>query len=157
MKPEPTESDSNTNSGPPAATVSLVRRLAAIFYDMILLTAILVLASLIVVVPFQLTYGHPLYPLYVVYVYAIGFVYFGWFWIHGGQTLGMRTWGVTIVASNPSTRIGWQMALKRYLLAMISWLTLGGGFLISLFDEQNRTLHDRYSGTRLIRTSIKKK
>ena len=85
-------------SGPGMLRSGLARRFAAIFYDAVLLIGILVLASLIVVAPLRITYGHPWYPLYVIYVYSVAFVFFGWFWTHGGQTLGMKTWGIRIVA-----------------------------------------------------------
>jgi len=135
--------------------VGLMRRLAAIFYDMILLMAVLVLASLIVIVPLRLTIDHPLYPLYVVYIYVIAYIYFAWFWIHGGQTLGMRTWGIVIVAANG--KMTWKIALKRYLLALLSWLMAGLGFLWCLFDRDGMTLHDRLSGSLLTRTASPRK
>jgi uncharacterized RDD family membrane protein YckC len=132
--------------------VGFFRRMAAIFYDAILLTALLVLASLIVVAPLRLTHDHPLYPLYVIYVYAIGFSFFGWFWTHGGQTLGMKTWGMRIVAIRGG-EVTWTMALVRYVGALVSWLPLGAGFLWCLLDRNGLAWHDRLSGTILVRTS----
>src|SRR5262245_24466213 len=98
-----------------APRAGLARRLAAIFYDSILLIGILIVASLIVMAPLKITYGHPWYPLYVIYVYSLSFAFFGWFWTHGGQTLGMKTWGIRIVAVDGGS-VRWDMALIRFLV-----------------------------------------
>jgi uncharacterized RDD family membrane protein YckC len=39
----------------------------------------------------------------------------------------------------------------RFGLASLSWLPVGLGFWISLADRERRTLHDRLSGSRLVR------
>ena len=138
-------------SRPGTLRTGLARRFAAIFYDAVLLIGILVLASLIVVAPLRITYGHPWYPVYVIYVYSVAFVFFGWFWTHGGQTLGMKTWGIRIVAMDGGP-VRWSMALIRFLVALVSWIALGAGFWWCLFDRQGLAWHDRLSGTVLVRT-----
>ncbi|MGH7129142.1 MAG: RDD family protein, partial [Planctomycetaceae bacterium] len=109
----------------------LLRRFAAIVYDSLLLFAVLFFASLAVIVPFDIRYGDPLYSLYLLYTYAVGFLFFGWFWTHGGQTLGMRTWRIRLESAGGDI-ITWRRALLRYVAALLSWLLLGGGFLLSL-------------------------
>ena len=134
--------------------VSLVRRLSAIVYDTLLLVGVLFVASVLIVVPFEITFGHPLYPLYVLYIYAVAFLFLGWFWTHGGQTLGMKTWGIRVEQFNGDP-ITWRQALLRYLGALISWAALGIGFLWSLFHPQRLAWHDILSHTRLARTRTK--
>lgn len=134
------------------APAGLPRRFAAIVYDSLLLFAVLFFASLVVIAPFDIRYGDPLYPLYLLYVHGVGFLFFGWFWTHGGQTLGMKTWSIRIRPMNDGA-VTWRQALIRYLAALLSWLLLGAGFLLSLFHPQRAALHDLLSGTRLIRTS----
>lgn len=51
---------------------------------------------------------------------AAGFAFFGWFWTHGGQTLGMRSWRLLLLSRN-GTRIGWPTAALRYALQMLMW------------------------------------
>ena len=131
--------------------VSLPRRLAAIFYDTLLLFALLFFASMIVVVPLGITTEHPLYSLYVVYIYVVSFIFFGWFWTHGGQTLGMRAWRVR-VQRDDGRSLTWPHALMRFLAAAISWAVFGAGFFWCLFSKERLTLHDLLSKTRLIRT-----
>lgn len=136
------------------ANISLPRRLIIIFYDSVLLFAVLFFASIPVAVPFNITYESPWYFAYVFYIYVIGFIYFGWFWTHGGQTLAMKTWKAKLVSS--SGQITWRQALLRYLVALISWLCLGLGFIWSLFRKDNATWHDIASGTQLVRLDASK-
>ncbi len=130
--------------------VSLLRRLAAIFYDTLLLFALLFFASIIIVVPMGITIEHPLYSLYVVYIYVVSFIFFGWFWTHGGQTLGMRAWRVRVQRHDGGS-LTWRHALVRYLVAALSWMAFGAGFIWCLFDKEGLALHDILSKTRLVR------
>ena len=127
----------------------LARRLAAIAYDTILVTAALLLTSL----PWAIagvTPHHALYPLHVAYVYALAVFYFAWFWTHGGQTPGMKIWHIRVVGDDGEA-IGWRTALVRSVAAVLSWAPLAGGFLWAIFDDRRLAWHDRLSGSRLIR------
>jgi uncharacterized RDD family membrane protein YckC len=130
--------------------VGLPRRMGAMVYDGLLLSALLFFASIVVVVPFDITLEHPFYPLYVAYVYILSFLFFGWFWTHGGQTLGMKTWRFR-VEQDDGRAMTWPAALLRFLSAIISWLPFGAGFIWCLFSRDRLTFHDAFSGTRLIR------
>jgi uncharacterized RDD family membrane protein YckC len=123
--------------------------LAAVIYDGLLLAAGLFFASIVVVVPFGITLEGPLYPLYVVYIYALSFLFFGWFWTHGGQTLGMKTWRFRVEQKNGKA-MTWSRALLRFLAAIISWLPFGAGFVWCLFSRDRLAFHDVLSGTRLV-------
>lgn len=129
--------------------VSLPRRFGAIFYDSLLLFALLFFASAIVV-PFGITPQHPLYPVYIGYIYLVSFLFFGWFWTHGGQTLGMKTWRFRVAQKNGAT-ITWAQAAVRFFGAAISWVLFGAGFLWCLFNRERLAFHDLVSGTRLTR------
>lgn len=89
---------------------------------------------------------------YVAYLMSAAFAYFGWFWVHGGQTLGMRSWRLRVVAADGG-RVSWGQALVRFLGACISWLALGAGFLWALVDADRCTWHDHLSGTVIIDAS----
>ena len=132
--------------------VGLFRRLFAISYDLFLLTALLFIVSAVAnalnsgeaILP-----SHPLYPLYVFVLMLFSFLYFGWFWHNGGQTPGMKTWKMQLFSrtnNNPS----WQQVSIRFVIAVISWLPCGLGFIWSLFHRQRLTWHDMASQTRLI-------
>jgi uncharacterized RDD family membrane protein YckC len=139
------------SASPARRRVGLLRRLAAILYDTILLTAVLFFASLLLVVPLQITLDHPLYPFYVFLIYATSFIFFGWSWTHGGQTLGMKTWRFRIEQDNGEP-ITWLQAALRFLSALVSWSTLGAGFFWCVFSSDGLAFHDALSGTHLVRT-----
>ena len=84
-----------------------------------------------------------------IYILLVLFLFFGWFWTHRGQTLGMRAWRIKVI-SNDGKDLTWNLALKRYLLALGSFLIVGLGFLWSIFHPKNMTLHDLYSGSKII-------
>jgi uncharacterized RDD family membrane protein YckC len=134
--------------------VPLWRRLAAASYDALVVLALWFIAT---AVAMPLTHGavtpeHPLAELmYRLYILAVGFLFFGGFWVRNGQTLGMLAWRVKVVPAGSSTKITWRQALVRYLAAYLSWAALGFGFWWSLWDPEKKTWHDRLSGTRLIR------
>lgn len=141
--------DSATTPIPPPP--GLLRRLGAMAYDALLLLAILMMLSY----PYVWLTGSAkpglfVKTLYQIYLLTICFIYYGGFWVRGGQTLGMRTWRIKLVQSDGGT-ITWAIALKRFAYAMLSLLCLGLGFLWVLHDRDKLAWHDRLSGTRLVR------
>lgn len=129
----------------------LIRRLAAILYDSLLLLAVLFIATALIL---PLTGGEAVragHPLFMTYIFLVAFFFYAWFWTHGGQTLGMRAWRLRVVRYDGGPISLWQ-ALLRYLVAFVSWGALGLGFLWSLVDREKLTWHDRYSQTKLVVT-----
>ena len=117
---------------------SLLRHLAAMFYDTFLLLAILLLAGLIAV---SLNGGQAIgsgNPFFFIYLLAVSFLFYGWFWTHGGQTLGMRSWKIYLI-SGDNQDITWKRAFIRFSVALISWFPLGLGFWWQYLgkDKQN--------------------
>lgn len=127
--------------------VGAARRLGALFYDAILLIAILFLATAfaLAVTKGQLDSRGLGFRLYLL---AIVFGFYGWFWTHGGQTLGMRTWRIR-VENLDGTAICWWQAILRLTVAL---LTLGIGLLWAEWDPERRALYDRAARTRVVRT-----
>jgi uncharacterized RDD family membrane protein YckC len=131
-----------------------LRLSAAMFYDLLLLVAILFFATLLAL-PFnqgKAFEGQFIYPIYLV---AVSFLFYGWFWTHGGQTLGLKSWKIKLI-SEKEQAITWQQALIRFVTAILSWSCLGLGFLWALFDKQNRTWHDILSKSGLFTDSVNK-
>jgi uncharacterized RDD family membrane protein YckC len=128
---------------------NLLRRLAAILYDCLLLTAVLFVGTA-TLIPFiggnAIESGNLAYNAFLL---LISFLYFGWHWVKGGQTLGMRSWHIFVInesGQNPN----WRQASLRFFSALLSLLLLGLGFVWSLFDKNKLALHDHLSKTRLI-------
>ncbi len=128
----------------------LMRRLAAILYDGLLLLAILFIASAI---HLAISGGGDasIAPDVVrsIFIFLIAFAFFAFFWLHGGQTLGMRAWRIRLQNRGGGPITPWQVML-RFLVAIVSWLCFGLGFLWSLIDKEKLTWHDRYSMTELV-------
>jgi uncharacterized RDD family membrane protein YckC len=135
-----------------AAAPSFLRRMAALLYDALLLAAILFVAAALATFVIQLGMGVEFDPtnlFYRLYLLAVSFGFFAWFWIRGGQTLGMRAWRLKVLR-NDGQPLTLRDALLRYLAAMLSWAACGLGFLWILVDKENLAWHDRLSGTRLV-------
>ena len=127
-----------------------LRRLGAMFYDSLLLLALLMMLSYPYV---WLTGGDKpdliVKTAYQIYLLAIFFFYYAGFWVRGGQTLGLRTWRLKLVRDGGGP-VTWAVAFKRFGFALVSLLCLGLGFIWALFDRDKLAWHDRWSGTRLI-------
>jgi len=130
----------------------LFRRLFAIFYDWFLLLALLFATTAIFN---ALNHGiaigsdNRLYIPLVITLAAITFFFFTWFWTHGGQTLGLKTWRCR-VSNIDGSMVTWQQATIRFIVAIFSIATFGLGFIWSLFHKERKTWHDIASRTQLI-------
>lgn len=130
-----------------AESAGLLRRLAALFYDSLVVVALWLVAT----VPFVwIANGAPQGAFtrvaFQLYLLAIAFGFFGWFWVHGGQTLGMRAWRLKVVDDTGHT-VTWARASRRFLAAILSLLCAGIGLLWVMHDRDRRAWHDRLSGT----------
>ena len=84
-------------------------------------------------------------------VVFVSFFFYGWFWTHGGQTLGMKAWGLYLIKPDGKF-IDWSTALKRYSAALLSWACLGLGFTWILLDARKRTWHDILTNTQIVKS-----
>jgi len=126
----------------------LLRRLAALAYDLLLLTAVLACYSFVVIVargaavPAGTAWYSASLPL-------IAFAFFGWGWTHGGQTLGMTAWRI-VLQSEDGRSLGWRQAALRFVAMCLSALPLGLGFWWAWLDRDGLTWHDRLARTRVV-------
>ena len=146
-------SDSNSDKEPVAEyplAAGFLRRMGAVVYDALLLFSVLFFATALAL-PFNSgeafakdQFGFSLYLLLVSYLF------YTWFWTHGGQTLGLKAWKLKVCNLDGSD-VNWQQATVRFLVAILSWLCLGMGFFWSLISKSRYCWHDALSRTRLIR------
>jgi len=140
-----------------ASPAHLGWRLIAAVYDFLPLLALWFLASGIAL---AITGGtldvHRLgYKLLVqIFVLAASAAYFIVSWTRGGQTVGMKPWRVRVVGADGES-IGFQRALLRFAVALVSLTVLGLGFLWCLIDPQRRAWHDIAAGTLFVRMEKK--
>jgi len=155
---------------PPAG---ILRRIAAMVYEALIVAAILFIATLL----FQAFaigrvtgLARTILQLYLATILGL---YFVWFW-QRGQTLPMKAWRLRLTARDGGG-VSPLRALARYLVAaltigaafsaglylrehsdsVVAWLTLALGLVSigwALFDSDRQCLYDRIAGTRLVRT-----
>ena len=109
----------------PSAPAGLWRRFAANLYDGLLVVAIWMCGGLLVV----LLRGEAVPPLtwwFKIYLLALAFGYFGWSWIRGGQTVGMRAWRIRVQRADGSP-LDWGRAAIRFAVGSLVVAALGYG------------------------------
>lgn len=132
----------------------LLRRLAAIFYDGLLLAALWFVVSAAFLAASGGRLSSPDRPLWLLYTFRAGlllttYLFFASFWTHGGQTLGMRAWRLKLVDQDGGP-VSWVQATVRFATALLSLAALGLGLLWVLVDREKRAWHDHLSGTHLV-------
>jgi uncharacterized RDD family membrane protein YckC len=131
---------------------SLRRRLASIFYELLVLVAISFCAGLLFYGAGMGLLTGPARLLFQGYLITVLGLYFVWCWHRGGQTLPMKTWKLRLVRAGGGV-VSVRTALLRYLLACLSAGLVGTGFLWALVDRDRQFLHDRIAGTRVVDTT----
>jgi uncharacterized RDD family membrane protein YckC len=84
-----------------------------------------------------------------VFLWAILGIYYLWCWTKSGQTVAMQAWHLKVVAQDNAT-LSMQMALRRYVLASLSLVLCGLGFLWVVVDKDRLFLHDRLLKCKII-------
>ncbi|SOD41215.1 RDD family protein [Nitrosovibrio sp. Nv4] len=128
----------------------LGRRLLSMLYELLILVAVLFIASFAFHLVFRDTGSIFFRPAFQLYLLLVAGIYFTWFWTHGGQTLPMQTWKLRVVTA-AGERLYLKQALARYLFAVIGIFFFGSGIIWALFDRDGLFLHDRLAGTRIVR------
>lgn len=151
----------------PAAAVTIAplwRRIAAMLYDSLLVFAIWIMVGFVVLTAFGIDEARTvdgevitLNPLYEYTLFAAmvvsAFLFFGWFWTHSGQTLGMQAWRIKVQNLDGSP-LSWRQSLIRCASAPPALLVAGLGYLCMLVDPAKRTLPDRLSRSQIVRVPL---
>lgn len=139
------------NATTPLPLASIRRRLAAMFYESLLLLALALVAGFAYIPIFGSIHGPFQKAVFQLYLLAVMLLYFAAFWKRGGQTLAMKTWRIRLVRLDGGP-ISTPLCLMRFSLAALGLLCAALGFLWALVDPQRQFLHDRLCKTRLIKT-----
>ena len=143
----PTNMNNDIYSNSPPA--SLIKQLAAMVYDSLLIIAILFIATAIALA-FNGGNAIESSSAFNFYLVLLIFIFYSWFWNKSGQTLGMRVWKIRIVTEfggNPA----WPICFLRLAFALLSLACFGLGYWWRLFKPY--TWHDRLSQTSIIDVS----
>lgn len=122
-------------------------RLMSMAYDGMLLVGVLFVAGFLFVTLMRYTGQPQLRPFFQAYLVGVIAAYFLWFWLHGGQTLAMKTWHIRLESADGKA-LTLNQAMRRFALAWLCFL--GVGILWALIDKDRQFLHDRLAGTRLV-------
>ena len=132
-------------------TAGIARRLSSMLYEGLVVFAVLLIGFLLPQIVLN-AFGLVLAPrLLWLHVLGLLLLYFVWCWLHGGQTLPMKTWKMR-VANQDGGPIRPLQAILRYLAAWPSILLGGVGIFWALFDKDKQFLHDRIAGSRIVST-----
>jgi uncharacterized RDD family membrane protein YckC len=125
------------------------RRLAAACYDVLLLGAIWMLATLVIV---GVRGGTPVPAgalAYQLLLLATAALFFITSWLRGGQTLGMRAWRLRVEKSSGAP-VDLRTAAVRFAGGLLSVATAGIGLAWLWIDRDALTWHDRLARTRVV-------
>jgi uncharacterized RDD family membrane protein YckC len=135
-------------------TAPFVARIAAMIYESLLVTAVVFVASFLIIPVVGEMHAPWQRHLFQVYLLGVLFAYFSAFWLRSGQTLAMKTWRIRLVQQNGDT-LTLRQAVLRFFFALLGLVLGGAGFWWALIDRDRQFLHDRLVGTRLVRVPRK--
>lgn len=127
---------------------SLLRRTAAMVYDLFLIVALLLIGGFAATQ--VVAQGHAVSGLWFqLYLYLLIMGFYIVFWRIKGQTLGMQVWRIRTVDEHGAI-LSYPKCVLRFLAATLSFCALYLGFLWILVDRKHLSWHDRLSRTRVI-------
>ena len=135
-------------------SANLWRRVMSIIYDQLILWAIWIATGFVHAIIFGIDTSansqqlqRTLFPMLL----GATFLFYYWFWTHGGQTLGMRAWRLKVLdARLDGTPPHFIRCVLRFVGAFFSLSAFGLGYIWVLFDPNKDTWHDRISNTRTL-------
>ena len=155
----------------PVTPSPLRRRFASMVYEAMLLFAVVFVGDYLFDTLTQSRHALMLRHARQAWLFVIVGVYFVWFWVHGGQTLAMKTWRIRVVGGRGAA-LTYGRAIARYLLLWMFvvptlaavWLAglsgwaavaaLGAALIVppayALVDRDRQFIHDRLLGTRVV-------
>jgi len=129
------------NSSSPAF---IIRRIAAFLYDSLLLIAVFFVVTSIAI---AFNEGNAIENhAFKLVLYAVGFLFFSWFWKNGGQTLGMQAWRIKVISESGDT-LTYKQCFQRYLSATFLF---GISLIAAMFNSSGKAWHDSLSNTKIV-------
>lgn len=126
------------------------RRFAAFCYDLLLLAALFVVFTLGMLALRRGVAVPPGSAWFSAALLAIAAAFFCGFWVHGGETVGMRAWRIRVVRDDGAA-LTWPRALARFATGLLAALPVGLGLWWAASDAHKRAWHDRLTHTRVVR------
>ena len=120
--------------------IGFLKNMVICLYDLMLLFSVLFFMSLpwIMITSGEAITNNIFYQFYLMLIILI---YYLWFWVNHGQTLGMKSWKTYVLNQNNQT-ITIRQGILRILISLI------GGHLLLIFSK--KSLQDIISKTHII-------
>ena len=120
--------------------IGFLKNMVICLYDLMLLFSVLFFMSLpwIMITSGEAITNNILYQFYLMLIILI---YYLWFWVNHGQTLGMKSWKTYVLNQNNQT-ITIRQGMIRILISLV------GGHLLLIFNK--KSLQDIISKTHII-------
>lgn len=126
--------------------VSPVKRIAATIYDIFLLLGVWFGVGSIALWLNNSEILHPGVGLSIVIISA--WIFYSFFWMRGGKTLGMAVWNIEIY-SLKSNNITFMQATLRFYVNLLIFILMGVPLLQIYFLKDRLAINDRISMTSL--------
>jgi uncharacterized RDD family membrane protein YckC len=84
-------------------------------------------------------------------IFLVAVLYFPFFWARGGQTPGMRPFGLRVVRDRDGSPIGWGTALLRLVGLVVAFSVFYIGVIWIFIDKRRRGWQDLIAGTVVIK------
>ena len=126
--------------------VSPVKRIAATIYDIFLLLGVWFGVGSIALWLNNSEILHPGVGLSIVIISA--WIFYSFFWMRGGKTLGMAVWNIEIYSLN-GNNITFMQATLRFYVNLLIFILMGVPLLQIYFSKDRLAINDRISMTSL--------
>ena len=153
---------SETNTRPVYEQAGFRRRLAALIYDFVLNVGIWMTVTGLYITAFVAIADSPpqespilqftLFPILL----GSTFLFYYWFWTHGGKTLGMQAWHIRAVTEEGEP-LSFADCVRRTCFGFPLVWAGGLGLIWVILDKDNTALHDHLSKTRVVHIPKEKK
>lgn len=126
----------------------MLRRFAAMLYDGFLVVAIWMTSTTLLVA--LATEGAEIEGIWFqLFLYMELAAFYVYFWRATGQTLGMQVWKIRVL-SYEGELLDYRECAVRFLVATLSVLGAGLGFVWMYFNKERLTLHDLASNSHVV-------
>ena len=123
----------------------------------LIVLALILLAAGSTIVDNRVTSMNPitttLFVLLVILTIVVAVLYFPFFWARGGQTPGMRPFGLRVVRDSDGGSIGWGAALLRLVGLWVAGAVFYLGYIWIFIDKRRRGWQDLIAGTIVVKQS----
>lgn len=136
------QSNKNHRMESSAKAPSLVKLGACLIYEALTIIALCFVSALMFIwLVGDATQGTKHY-LFQLFLWLFVGTYYIRCWLKTGQTLAMQAWHLKLV-SHAGCSLSLAIAISRYMMATLSLILFGFGFLWAIIDRDRLFLHDR--------------